>query len=216
MIPYRKTRLIRYIDNVLFGYSFYSFSKDNGFIKQKNKDDARELSWDNRQETFADLMPYDKNRNIDNAKSEINIERAVQIIIGSLFKSNRGYSLMDQFDDSWAVNRATAEYFHNSVYFRKVNLCNTNAQVLGAAAAMQALKSEKQMALQQKYDRGVPHSTSEHMVMGLALSEANALLSHKSSVSMLNADDTLENVGRVALATIIKIKIDEEWPQAVP
>ncbi|PIA13113.1 hypothetical protein COEREDRAFT_89812 [Coemansia reversa NRRL 1564] len=215
MIPYSKSRWIKYVDNALFGYNIYTFAKENGFINQKNKDAARELSWDNK-ETFENLTSHVKSRNIDNTRSEISIERMVQIIVGSLFKNNCGNNLMDQFDNSWAVNIETAEYFHNSVYCRKLNLCNTNAQVLGGAAAVQALQSERQMTLQQEYIRDVQHRTPEHMVMKLALSEANALLFHKSAIGILNVDDILENVGKIALATIIKFKIDEEWPPSVP
>ncbi|KAJ2794882.1 hypothetical protein H4R20_006074 [Coemansia guatemalensis] len=208
--PYSRSRWVKYVNNALFAYNIYTFAIDNGFIKREDTA-KREMSWDERH-LAEDLTTSNvRSRGIDSG--EVDIEQTLQAILGSLFVSNRGNNLMDQFDDRWAVHRATAEYFYDTVYCRKSNLCNANAQVLGGAAAIRALQSESQMAMQQQY---VPHSKPEHMVMGMALSEADALLSHKSAVDMLTVDETLENVGRIALATIIKIKIDQEWQSVGP
>ncbi|KAJ2079736.1 hypothetical protein H4R24_003578 [Coemansia sp. RSA 988] len=209
--PYSRSRWVKYVNNALFAYNIYTFAIDNGFIKREDNEAKREMSWDERQPSMSSHV---KSRSIDSSASEVNIEQTLQTILGTLFVSNRGGSLMDQFDDSWAVDRAAAEYFHDIVYCRKNNLRNANAQALGGAAAVRALQSESQMALQQ--NENVPHITPEHMVMGMALSEANALLSHKDVSSMSNSDETLENVGRIALATIIKIKIDQEWQAIGP
>ncbi|KAJ2795398.1 hypothetical protein H4R20_005892, partial [Coemansia guatemalensis] len=146
-------------------------------------------------------------------------------IVGDLFNGGGGHGNManttsrgldggsdnslDSFDDSWAVPKPLAEEYYRCVYHKIQSLSNIETHVLGGAAAINALYSEKAMAGNgQTYPGG--EDQSDYMAMGLALEEVEVLLNRKAATAPLHPNDTMENAGKVALATIIKIKAEEE------
>ncbi|KAJ2101801.1 hypothetical protein IW146_005505 [Coemansia sp. RSA 922] len=120
--------------------------------------------------------------------------------------------MLGGFDSSSAVQKTVAEHHYRHIYRKQPNLRHTSAQALGGAAAIKVLRSESHMG-QELRDSGLPlpaDLTHDQMMMGLVLSEVGDLLERKAEVTPLERDDTLENIGKIALATIIKIKMDED------
>ncbi|KAJ2693419.1 hypothetical protein H4218_006050 [Coemansia sp. IMI 209128] len=120
--------------------------------------------------------------------------------------------MLGGFDSSSAIQKTVAEHHYRHIYRKHPNLRHASAQSMGGAAAIQVLRSESGMG-QQLRDSGVSlpsDLTHDQMMMGLMLSEVGDLLERKAEVSRLEFDETLENVGKIALATIIKIKMDED------
>ncbi|KAJ1847764.1 hypothetical protein LPJ70_001373 [Coemansia sp. RSA 2708] len=181
MVPYKNSKWVRHINNALFAYNAYGFAKDNGIIRHRDMD-TREIA------PTRDLMSPD-------------VSNPLQDIASSLIRPGNG-NVVEQFDDRWAVPRKAAEHYYNLIYHTKTGLYSASAQMLGAAAAIQALRTHYS-----NYGNGYQH---EHSEMGLVLSEVNYLVSHKAETGYANANDTLEMVGKIALATLIKIKLDEE------
>ncbi|KAJ2343613.1 hypothetical protein GGF43_005656, partial [Coemansia sp. RSA 2618] len=144
-------------------------------------------------------------------------------IMGGLFKGSGSRTrdlefdgadddVLSGFDDSSAVQRVVAEHYYRHVYHKNMDLRQTTPQTLGGAAAIKALRSERRMVQQLRHsDLAIPHDLHhDQMVMGLALSEAGELLERKAALGPLRPEDNMEAIGGIALATIIKIKIDEE------
>ncbi|PIA13116.1 hypothetical protein COEREDRAFT_83692 [Coemansia reversa NRRL 1564] len=146
-------------------------------------------------------------------------------IMSGLFKGNQGGRTRDLessghedyddvlsgFDDGSAVQKVVAEHYYRSIYRKNMNMQQVNAQTMGGAAAIKALRSEEKMSQQLEHTMFVPPDLRrDQMVMGLALSEAEDLLERKAQCCPLRPEDTMENVGKIALATIIKLKMDEE------
>ncbi|KAJ1863046.1 hypothetical protein LPJ78_004322 [Coemansia sp. RSA 989] len=124
------------------------------------------------------------NRGLNHSDDGSNL---LQQIASSLFLQSNDRNdgnLVSQFDDRWAVPKPTAEHYYNLIYHTKTSLYNASIQMIGYKA--------------------------EHSLMGFALSEVSYLLERKEESGYLHPDDTLENVGKIALATLIKIKIDQE------
>ncbi|KAI8320339.1 hypothetical protein GQ54DRAFT_312760 [Martensiomyces pterosporus] len=119
---------------------------------------------------------------------------------------------LGEFDDSFAVQRHAAEHHYTLVYVNGMDLRLANAQTMGGAGAIKALRSEKEIQ-QQFRNSGIDMPLGmqpEHMVLGVAMSEVGGLLEQKAALGPMPPDETLESVAKIALATIIKIKIDEE------
>ncbi|KAJ2850126.1 hypothetical protein IWW36_002125 [Coemansia brasiliensis] len=194
LIPYQKSHWFKRLNNALFAYNAYAFAKDNGFIKSRSRDISQPST------QMADT------RELSNSNSGSTL---LQQIAGSLFlqsnESNDG-NLVSQFDDRWAVPKPTAEHYYNLIYHTKTSLYNASIQMLGAAAAIQALRSGNHHISASEN----PGYKAEHSLMGFALSEVSYLLERKEEAGYLHPNDTLENVGKIALATLIKIKIDQE------
>ncbi|KAJ2386398.1 hypothetical protein GGI23_006498 [Coemansia sp. RSA 2559] len=145
-------------------------------------------------------------------------------IMGSLFKGKQpgGYGTRDlessdrnvlkDFDDSLAVQKFVAENYYRRVYRKNVDLRNASAKTLGGAAAIRALREEDRMSVMlTPDDPSVPKDLPyDQIVMGMALSEVSNLLERKAEVGPLHEEETMEFIGKIALATIIKIKMDEE------
>ncbi|KAJ2300490.1 hypothetical protein IWW51_005542 [Coemansia sp. RSA 2702] len=153
------------------------------------------------------------------------ITKVLGKIMGGLFKSSgqQGRTrdlefdgdnddVLGGFDDSNAVQKVVAEHYYRHVYRKNMDLRQATPQTLGGAAAIKALRSEERMVHQLRYSELAmpPDLHHDQMVMGLAMSEAADLLERKSELGPLHPDDNLENIGQIALATIIKIKIDED------
>ncbi|KAJ2759269.1 hypothetical protein IWQ56_005781, partial [Coemansia nantahalensis] len=110
--------------------------------------------------------------------------------------------LVNEFDGRWAVPRAVAKHYYNEVYRNKGGLNNANAEVMGGAAAIRAVRKVAWHA-----GRHEGEEASDRAVMDCALTEVADLLARKAAVAPLAADEVFENVGRFALATIIQIKV---------
>ncbi|KAJ2327710.1 hypothetical protein GGI00_004388, partial [Coemansia sp. RSA 2681] len=126
--------------------------------------------------------------------------------------------LMGGFDSSSAVQKTVAEHHYRHIYRKQPNLRHATSQALGGAAAIKVLRSESHTS-QQLYDSGLPlpaDLTHDQMMMGFILSEVGDLLERKAEVAQLEHDETLENVGKIALATLIKIKMDEDEQPPFP
>ncbi|KAJ1854394.1 hypothetical protein GGH12_004551 [Coemansia sp. RSA 1822] len=234
LIPYQMPKWIRYLKNILFAYNGLKFSRNNGLIKAPPKISP---TWP--QETgkrglgdvtqpgmgtrgLSDFEPGDGTRGLDNydlqggepAPNDI-VMQMVNAMVGELFggrdgaaqTAHGGSGVLDGFDHSWAVPRALAEQSHRDVYMSGRNIAEIDAHYLGGAAAIQALETERQAVAMQPH---VVDSQHEYRVMGMALSEVDTLLERKADAGALGSDDTLQLVGKVALATIIKIKAEED------
>ncbi|KAJ2795980.1 hypothetical protein H4R20_005693 [Coemansia guatemalensis] len=119
--------------------------------------------------------------------------------------------ILSGFDDASAVQKVVAEHYYRSIYRKNMNMQQANAQTMGGAAAIKALRSEEHMSQQLENSMFVPPDLrQDQMVMGLALSEVEDLLERKAQCCALRPEDNMENVGKIALATIIKLKMDEE------
>ncbi|KAJ2057348.1 hypothetical protein GGI17_005689 [Coemansia sp. S146] len=163
-----------------------------------------------------------------NSGSSDMVTKVLGKIMGSLFGGGGGNTrpgmgtrdlngetdddMLGGFDSSSAVQKTVAEHHYRHIYRKQPNLRHASAQALGGAAAIKVLRSESQMG-QQLRDSGLPlpaDLTHDQMMMGLMLSEVGDLLERKAEVTPLERDDTLENIGKIALATLIKIKMDED------
>ncbi|KAJ1843640.1 hypothetical protein LPJ73_005429 [Coemansia sp. RSA 2703] len=146
-------------------------------------------------------------------------------ILGTLFKggntgmrtrdleSGGGTDIFSTFDDSYALQRVVAEHYYKHIYLKHMDLRQASSQMLAGAAAICVLRKEPE--IQQQLDESwgqLPEGmTFDQMIMGRVMSEVEELLALKMQQGgVLDPEDTLENVGRMALATVIKIKMDEE------
>ncbi|KAJ2547462.1 hypothetical protein EV175_005215 [Coemansia sp. RSA 1933] len=155
------------------------------------------------------------------------ISKVMGKIMGSLFKgkqpgggigtrdleSSDRNNVLGGFDESWAVQKFVAEHYYRHVYRKKMDLRNASAKTLGGAAAIRALREEERMSTMLTPDdpslpKNLPY---DQLVMGVALSEVSNLLDNKAAVGPLHPEETMEFVGKIALATLIKIKMDEEY-----
>ncbi|KAJ2347065.1 hypothetical protein GGF43_004842, partial [Coemansia sp. RSA 2618] len=202
LVPYKRSPWVRSINNALFAYNCWGFAKDNGIIKSRQPEGGmakREV----RHDVSREVLGY---RDVDSV-----MDNPIEEIAGSLSRSKPGdqpygANVADDFDDRWAVPRATAEHYYDLVYHTRAGVYSANAQMLGGAAAVKALHA----AHQQHYSGNNPGYKYEQLVVGILLSECSALLERKAEHGYAAADDTMETVGKIALATLIKIKIDEE------
>ncbi|KAJ1723048.1 hypothetical protein LPJ53_002571 [Coemansia erecta] len=146
-------------------------------------------------------------------------------ILGTLFKggntgvrtrdleSGAATDIFSTFDDSYALQRVVAEHYYKHIYLKHMDLRQASAQMLAGAAAICVLRKEPeiQQQLGDSWDQMPEGMTFDQMIMGCVMSEVEELLALKMQQGgMLDPEDTLENVGRMALATVIKIKMDEE------
>ncbi|KAJ2156422.1 hypothetical protein GGF46_005197 [Coemansia sp. RSA 552] len=119
------------------------------------------------------------------------------------------YDTPDEFDESWAVPAHLADQCFHRVYNSGESLATIEPHVLGGAAAMMALRNEKDIAQQLGYP--TPKDAQyEYQVMLLGLTEAESLVARKAEVTMLYPQDNPDTIGKIALATMIKVKMDAE------
>ncbi|KAJ2348672.1 hypothetical protein GGF43_004528 [Coemansia sp. RSA 2618] len=228
LVPYQMPKWIRYLKNMLFAYNALKFSRNNGLIKAPPK---IQPTWP--QETGKRGIPgdvtaqaagtrglggHDTAGDPGAAPQNDIVMQMVNAMVGELFggkdalahSSARAASgVLDGFDHSWAVPKALAEQSHRDVYFSQRSIREIEPHFMGGAAAIQALETERRL-FREQHAGSVVDSQHEYRVMGLALSECDALLERKADAGELGPDDTLQLVGKVALATIIKIKAEEE------
>ncbi|KAJ2079737.1 hypothetical protein H4R24_003579 [Coemansia sp. RSA 988] len=152
------------------------------------------------------------------------VTQMVGKIVSGLFRSRNGMpettsrglndnsDALDGFDESWAVPKHLAKEYYHSIYHKSASLYGAESYVIGGAAAISALHSEKSMARHHGHPNAASQLDYKHdyMVMGLALSEVETLLERKSEMGPLSPSDDLESIGKIALATLIKIKADED------
>ncbi|KAJ2699207.1 hypothetical protein FB645_005402 [Coemansia sp. IMI 203386] len=125
---------------------------------------------------------------------------------------NEPLDIFSTFDDTYALQKVVAEHYYKHVFHKNMDLRTASAQTLGGAAAMRVLRREGEINQQFTESREqLPEDmTPDQMLMGCVMSEVEELLRLKEERGPLDPEDTLENVGTIALATIIKIKLDEE------
>ncbi|KAJ2776164.1 hypothetical protein H4R18_005814 [Coemansia javaensis] len=165
IVPYTPSKWTKYASNAVFAYNAFKFAKDNGFIrKNRAQGGLRSVAGP------AGLA----SRSVATAASDLDAA---------------AYEL----DVSWAVPLAAAKRHYNCVYRGAGGLGGADAQALGAAAAVRALRGE---ALLQAHGGSV---------LDAALAEADALLRRKAAECALGPDDTIERAGRVAIATAARL-----------
>ncbi|KAJ2771103.1 hypothetical protein IWQ56_001912 [Coemansia nantahalensis] len=120
--------------------------------------------------------------------------------------------VMSRFDDSVAVQKVVAEHYYRHVYQRNLDLRQATAQTMGGAAAIKTLRDQERMARELRQSKMFmpPDLRQDQEMLGLALWEVQDLLSRKAALAPLHPEDTMENIGRIALATIIRIRLDED------
>ncbi|KAJ1726253.1 hypothetical protein LPJ61_005317 [Coemansia biformis] len=232
MIPWIGSKWYNRVSNALYAISTYFFFKRTGVFKTPAAPPVPTYVEGTRSLAKTDKPGRPaKNgtagpRSVRRSKSDIHNRSGAhsRVATQSLFSSNdtSDYAsimaecdnnpqfkedfecIMSEFDGRWAVPKAVAKHYYNEVYRNKSGLTNTNAEMLGGAAAIRALRKEAwhngREDGQKKIDEG--------MVMNYAMTEASSLLARKAGATQLAADDVVENVGRFALATIIQIKVE--------
>ncbi|KAJ1945783.1 hypothetical protein EC988_005679, partial [Linderina pennispora] len=233
---YQKPSWMNHVENAAFIYTAYDFVKGAGGSTSSNSQRPAQgprppgggggMNWTsilataigaNRPQMYGGFHPYPQPD-----KGTL----AMHKIISSLFKKvtsrdaavdSNGPISLDDFDRSCAIDKRTAEYYHSLLFGPQADLSKATAQMLGGAAAIQALRSEPQVqealktAVKQGHANKIPKDLNhEHVVLGVAMSEADQLMQRKSTVVHLSPDDTLFNIARVAIASVIQIKMDEE------
>ncbi|KAJ2720289.1 hypothetical protein GGI07_004696 [Coemansia sp. Benny D115] len=153
------------------------------------------------------------------------ITKVLGKIMGSLFKGGSGggmgtrdleshqpTDILSTFDPSAAVQKVVAEHYYRHVYRKNMDLLQANAQTLGGAAAIRVLRREADLEAEfYTGQQSMPEEmTLDQMIMGCVLYEVEDLLARKAERGPLQPEETLENVGKIALATVIKIKMDED------
>ncbi|KAJ2156421.1 hypothetical protein GGF46_005196 [Coemansia sp. RSA 552] len=181
LVPFERTRGFLYLYNALFAVQTYGFAKENGLIK-------------------PGMLGLSSGRSRDLTPNTPDARKLLQDIAGSLFLPAPRPGMPQQFDDRWAVPQPIAKEHYNSVYHGAA-LHMAGPQALGGAAAIQALRDEPHGSRQLSLAAPEGHR-HEHLVLERALSEADHLLARKAEKCRLGAGDTLENVGRIAMATI--------------
>ncbi|KAJ1932054.1 hypothetical protein FBU59_006501, partial [Linderina macrospora] len=152
--------------------------------------------------------------------------QALHHIIGSLFKKGKSRGVatndndpitLDDFDGSCAIDKRTAEYYHSMLFSPQADMSKATVQMMGGAAAIQSLLSEGQVqeALKKAMREGQANKLPKDLrpdqaLLGIALSESDQLMQRKSAVVRLSPDDTLINIAKITIATVIQIKMDEE------
>ncbi|KAJ2711930.1 hypothetical protein H4R19_003012 [Coemansia spiralis] len=170
------------------------------------------------QPVYADQMQQHGDDQVP-TEADLNdfVMHMVAHIANGLFRA-KGDGHGDEFDSSWAVPRQMAQEYHRSIFRRGTGLQGVEPHVLAGAAAIQALRNEGEvLGYHRRQYGGTNDVRFDFMLLGLALSETQALLTRKADAgAILGPTDSLEHVGRIALATVIKIKLDENTPAPVP
>ncbi|PIA13114.1 hypothetical protein COEREDRAFT_89813 [Coemansia reversa NRRL 1564] len=184
--------------------SFYGSSYPGG-------DRSRDLSEGPHSVAYEDNVNYSKLQMMESIVGEL--------FSGGIFgnmadTTSRGLdgcsnSLLDNFDDSWAVPKPLAEEYYRCIYHKSQSLDGVETHILGGAAAINALRNVKIMSGNGQIYSGTDDQSS-YMAMSLALEEVEALLNRKAATAPLYLNDNMEHAGKIALATIIKIKAEEE------
>ncbi|KAJ1748921.1 hypothetical protein LPJ79_004157 [Coemansia sp. RSA 1821] len=245
LIPYQMPKWIRYLKNMLFAYNAFKNARSNGLIKTipqirptwpqetgkrglAPKNDAVPPPHSHR--GISDYDPYQsghRSRDLQDIpeqppQSDI-VMQMVNALVAQLYQDTpNGYtgpntesSVLDGFDHSWAVPQELARKWHHAVYVAGQSLAQIEPHFLGGAAAIHALKAEKQMLREEGPNASAQLDTMhEYRVMGMALSEVDLLIERKADLGALSPQDSLEHVGKVALATIIKIKAEKDAQRA--
>ncbi|KAJ2760830.1 hypothetical protein IWQ56_005395 [Coemansia nantahalensis] len=129
---------------------------------------------------------------------------------------------IDEYDVRAAVPREAARRHYYDVYHSGSGVREAGPQVfdsaaavraagpevLGGAAAVRALRGETAQQLLQRDQAGPADKVHNMTIMDCALAEVADLLGRKAAAGPLGPADTIENVGRIALATIINIKTE--------
>ncbi|KAJ2769366.1 hypothetical protein IWQ57_003139, partial [Coemansia nantahalensis] len=121
---------------------------------------------------------------------------------------------IDEYDMRWAVSRAVARRHYYDVYHSGSGVRAAGPEVLGGAAAVRALRGETAQQLMQRDPAAPAGKLRSLTIMDCALAEVADLLRCKAATGPLGPADTIENVGHIALATIIHIKTEHHHRRA--
>ncbi|KAJ1882855.1 hypothetical protein LPJ57_000633 [Coemansia sp. RSA 486] len=113
--------------------------------------------------------------------------------------------IIDTFSPNHAVHRSMAEHYYNGIYHGNRDTNISSPQTLGGAAAIRVLNQEEEI-----YRNVPPNVPMDQVLIGCVMAEVERLLLKDGA--QRNAEDlerALENVGRVALSTMVNIKRDQ-------
>ncbi|KAI9503077.1 hypothetical protein BX070DRAFT_224687 [Coemansia spiralis] len=245
VVPYKQPKWMKYVKNMRYAYNTYGFLKSNSLLglgaRGLKTVATRDISSTSRELNSKSSLPlpasgnqthnWDTSRALHANESE-DIPVAMDNILNSLFSTQttgaarevHGYKsaargqpdVLAEFNDSYAVQRADAEHYFYYIYHNNMDLRYASAQAIGGAAAIKALQGENELRNMVFSDPLAPADLQhDQMIMGIAMSEVNSLLENKMRVCTPSHDETVEHIGKIALATIVKIKLDEEKEQSV-
>ncbi|KAJ2855595.1 hypothetical protein GGI22_004082 [Coemansia erecta] len=228
-IPYKPPKWVKYIKNTMYAHSSYRFLINNGIIK---KDAVREhiipKSGDGgarglpsngyplEQHEYGSMALGNReygSRSLENhAYGSRSLEHANGMGAAVHGGGNTQTPSVFVFDPRHAIPKAYAKDYYRYVYNDAADLRRTPAYVLAGAAAIRALRNEAHTLSMLAAEE--PHMLAEldgeQMAMGMAIAESEECLARKKQqvgVRLAN-DDTIEYVGRIALATMGKIRED--------
>ncbi|KAJ2715543.1 hypothetical protein H4R19_001147 [Coemansia spiralis] len=218
LVPFPNPRWVEYVCNAMSFYSVYSFAKERGLVGS-----SRAVVREQRMSGAPSSAPGTRGiadvaqRPAPTPASRgprTPVPAAAAADIHQLFGSAavEPGNAINEYDARWAVPKEVARRHHHAVYHAQLDLRSAGPQVLGGAAAIQALRKETAQQRMHQDSGTAAHYADMLTVMDCALVEVDSLLRRKAAAAKLAPADTLENVGRIALATIIKIKMDQRRP----
>ncbi|KAJ2715544.1 hypothetical protein H4R19_001148 [Coemansia spiralis] len=211
-VPYQHPHWIGWVYRGMMVYSAYTFAKARGLIGSSRKKPQNQPTGPggaHGTRGIADVAqrpaPTPASRG-----SRTPVPAAAVADMHQLFGSAavEPGNAIDEYDARWAVPKEAARQHYHAVYHAQLDLRSAGPQVLGGAAAIRALRKETAQQRMQHDPRAATCCGARLTVMDCALAEVDGLLRRKAAATKLTPADTLENVGRIALATIIKIKMD--------
>ncbi|KAJ1725263.1 hypothetical protein LPJ61_005660 [Coemansia biformis] len=215
--PYQKPAWVRYVCNAMMIFSGFAFARARGIIgarkDKKQQQAANQASEPNGANGMRGISGPVSSSVVSASRSgrarvPENAAEDIQRLFGVDASRADAEHIIDEYDARWAVPKSAAKRHYYDVYHAKVGLRNANAQTMGGAAAIRALRKETQQQRHQKDCKSARCSgLAKSTVMDSALAEAHYLLQRKAAVARLGPNDTIESVGRIALATIIKMKV---------
>ncbi|KAJ2519306.1 hypothetical protein H4217_002785 [Coemansia sp. RSA 1939] len=212
-IPYSPPKWLKYVKNSLYAYSTYRFLIANGFIKQPEgpkPDGKRALAGDGSRSlemSGEDHSEYGGSRALNLSDGKGNDDG---------YDGNDGHRAAAApaepgvfiFDPRYTIPKTDAKSYYRHVYADGADLRQTPSYVLGGAAGIRALRTEAHVREMIAAEAEMPADLDpEHMAMGLAIAEAEECIARKQQqVPRLADDDTIEYIGRIALATMGAIR----------
>ncbi|KAJ2776166.1 hypothetical protein H4R18_005816, partial [Coemansia javaensis] len=205
MLPFGGSKWEKRVNNAMFAISAYGFCKTNGIfgtpapVQQPviKHTTARDLALEHSPGTRSlDMSPDAPHNHHHHHQAPYTEEEHLEHI----------RQVAEEFDARWAVPKAEAKHNYHEVYRTPGGLEAASMFVLGGAAAIRALRKEARQC-----DRASVASdrSEDQAIMESAMAEASSLLARKAARAELAPDETVENVGRIALATIIQIKTEQ-------
>ncbi|KAJ1800432.1 hypothetical protein LPJ59_001107 [Coemansia sp. RSA 2399] len=230
-IPYKPPKWVKYIKNTMYAYSSYRFLINNGIIKKgatrepivptPGEGGARGLPTNGyplEHYEYGNMAPENREYRSRSLEHHGYGSRSLEHAGGMSAAAAHGGDNIQApsvfvFDPRHAIPKAYAKDYYRYVYDDDADLRRTPAYVLAGAAAMRALRNEAHTLSMMASEE--PHMLAEldgeQMAMGMAIAESEECLARKQhQVGLrLAKDDTIEYIGRIALATMGKIREDK-------